>query len=273
MIFIPTQRVAFFIFNYPVYWYGLIFLSGAIAAYYTIKHYLKRYIKQYILVSELERIFYYLFAGSIIGGRVFYILLYDLQLFFSSPMSLIFSRLQGMSFHGGIIGIAVAIYIYSKLFHNKHKAKFIWNMLDLIGIAGPVAMLIGRIGNFINQEHMGRVIEFPDNIPWAVVFQSDELQMARHPSQLYESLIEGALCFLIMAITQNKFKLLNHKRGILLFLSITLQAAARIICEQFRIPDGYLFAVPLGVIYSLPLLMLGITGLTWRVFNKNNIIS
>jgi len=167
----------------------------------------------------------------------------------------------GMSFHGGLIGVTVAGFLFSR--------KFKLNALslgDLFACAAPIGLFFGRLANFINAELYGR----PWDGPWAMVFPTDSSGLARHPSQLYEAALEGLLLFVIIRIATHSFQFLKRP-GATIGLFLAGYAASRIFVENFREPDGHLPDFPLGItmgmMLSTPMLAFGLW-LIWRTRKK-----
>ena len=261
MFYFKDISVAFTIFDVPVYWYGFMFLIGAISTFQMTKHFcikLKLGIKN---KNSLDNIFIFALISTVICGRLFFIIIYEPYSLFSSKV--IFSRFQGMSFHGGILGLLLGTFLYTKIY-KLPKGAFL-HLLDLISLTGPIAMFIGRIGNLLNQEHMGKAT----TLPWSIVFSSDPTATPRHPSQIYESLLEGLFPLLILLFLEHKNKWLTKKPGLILGISILLQGISRIICEQFRTPDGYIKNLSIGTFYSIPIVIIGLV-IIWNRYETRS---
>jgi phosphatidylglycerol:prolipoprotein diacylglycerol transferase len=160
--------------------------------------------------------------------------------------------LGGMSFHGGFLGVVVALLIY-----GRRNEATLDRLLDLGAAAAPFGLGLGRLANFINGELYGR----GGNVPWAMIFPNDPEQIPRHPSQLYEAILEGFALFLIIRLANYRFKALAHP-GRASGLFALFYGLFRILVEFFREPDtqlGYLFGfITMGMILSLPLVAVGI---------------
>ncbi|MCX8028950.1 MAG: prolipoprotein diacylglyceryl transferase [Brevinematales bacterium] len=230
-------------------WYGAMYALGFLIGYLILIYWSnKKFIK--LTYDHIFDIVFVVFLGVIIGGRIGYVIFYNLPYYLENPNKIIAVWEGGMSFHGGLIGVIVAIYIYSKI-KNYHP----FDILDILAILVPIGLGLGRIGNFINQELYGRVAE---SIPWAMVFATDPQKLPRHPSQLYEALLEGLVLFIIMYSTKN----IKMPVGVRASLFGILYALFRIISEFFREPDpqiGYILGVlTMGQILSLILLVISI---------------
>ncbi len=203
----------------------------------------------------------------IIGGRLGHVLFYTPQLIWTEPLRIFQIWEGGMSFHGGAIGVFIAII----LFALRNKVD-LWRLGDVVAAVVPIGLFFGRVANFINGELWGR----PTDVPWGVVFCNQKIQetlgwcpagdVARHPSQLYEAALEGIVLFLILRWATHGAKLLN-RRGVVMGLFTAFYALFRISLENVRQPDAGLENLPLGLtmgIYlSIPMLLFGLW-LIWR---------
>jgi phosphatidylglycerol---prolipoprotein diacylglyceryl transferase len=206
-------------------WYGLMYVFGFIASYLLVLHQIKR--KDFgASKAEIEDLYFYLILGLMIGARLGYVFFYDLKTYLSDPLEIFAIWHGGMSFHGGLIGLLIV----SILFCRKHKKSF-WKIADLIIVTAPVGLGLGRIGNFINGELYGRVTQ----VPWGMIFRRGG-DLPRHPSQLYESLLEGWVLFTILWIAKDR----EHPDGALLALFLSLYGLFRFFLEYFREPDPQL---------------------------------
>lgn len=227
-------------------WYGLMYIIGFTAAYFIIKTRAAR--KGVLLTSELlSDIVFMIAMGIVLGGRAGYILFYNLAWYLANPLKVFAVWEGGMSFHGGMIGGALAaVYIC-----RKHSLG-IMQMADVIAPSIPVGLFLGRIGNFINGELYGRVTD----LPWGVVFPAGGLA-PRHPSQLYEAFLEG-ICLFLATVTADRFK---PPQGALFWTVIAGYGLFRFLVEFFREPDqqlGFLWmGATMGQLLSLPMLVLG----------------
>ena len=192
----------------------------------------------------------YLIIGIIVGGRVGYILIYNLDYYLANISEILMIWKGGMSFHGGLVGIVVSTFIFSK---KNNVNAFIF--LDLIAIVAPIGIFLGRISNFINSELYGKESE----IFWSVKFLAVD-EVYRHPSQIYEAIFEGIVLFLILNYLYRKKVFINP--GVISSIFLILYSVFRIIIEYFREPDiqlGYLiFNLTMGQIVSIIFLIFGI---------------
>jgi len=203
-------------------WYGLMYVLGFVASYLLVRYQMKR--KDFgISKPEIENLYFYLILGLVIGARLGYVLFYDLKMYLQDPFEVIAIWHGGMSFHGGLIGVLLV----GILFCWKNKKSF-WGIGDLIIVTVPIGLALGRIGNFINGELYGRVTR----LPWAMIFPKGG-PLPRHPSQLYESGLEGGLLFLILWFLKER----KLKDGSLLAVFLIGYGALRFFVEFFREPD------------------------------------
>ncbi|MEY3189432.1 MAG: hypothetical protein RIR82_166 [Pseudomonadota bacterium] len=232
-------------------WYSLAYIFGIFLGFYYAKYLIKKFwYKENINVQVLDNFLIYLILGIILGGRLGYILFYNFYYYYQNPLEILFLWRGGMSFHGGVIGVLIASLIFAK----KNNVKILV-LTDIVVCATPIGIFLGRIANFINGELYGKKT-FSD---YGVIFPKIDME-PRHPSQLYEAILEGLiLFFLLNIILKFKKKLFNGELScyFLIFYSIF-----RIISELFREPDkhiGYIiFNISLGTIISFSFLIFGI---------------
>jgi len=189
----------------------------------------------------------------VIGGRTGYVLFYNLPYYLQNPLEIINTLDGGMSYHGGMLGLMLA----AILFTLSKKGNWL-SSLDLLGAVATIGIFLGRIANFINAELFGA----PTDLPWGVIFPTDPLQVARHPSQLYEAALEGLLLFLIIRLATHVFYALR-KPGLVAGIFAIGYAISRILVEFVRLPDaqlGYLYGgwLTMGQVLSLPILFGGL---------------
>jgi len=202
---------------------------------------------------------FYAAIGGVLGGRIGYVLLYEFSDFLHSPVIIFKTWLGGMSFHGGIIGLLIGLFFFAK----KINAPYL-TMMDFTAPLVPLGIALGRIGNFINSELFGRTT----NISWGIIFPNGG-PLPRHPSQIYESLTEGLLLFIILWLYSTK----PRPQGSVSALFILLYGIMRFGCEFFREPDMHIGFVALnwltmGQILSLPMIVIG--GIMLILVNKHD---
>lgn len=243
-------------------WYALMYIMGFIATYYIISNN-KDFLARGLTKDDAMDFLTYGFFGVILGGRLGYVLFYGwhadkvtgqmVNSYFQNPLEIAAIWHGGMSFHGGLIGSILAAILYARA-----KKIPMTLMCDLIALAGPLGLMFGRIGNFINGELWGR----PTDGTWGVVFEkTGGGSMPRHPTQLYEGFFEGLLLFLVLWFVYKKFK--NLKPGTLSGLFLMGYGLGRSVVEFYRIPDpqyGYLYGdwLTMGHVLSLPMILGGL---------------
>ena len=235
---------------FDIRWYSLAYIAGFIIGSIIIK-YLNKKLLNILSNKQIDSFFIWSMLGVIIGGRVGYVLFYQTSYFFANPIYILKIWTGGMSFHGGLIGIIISIY----LFCRKNNIQFFY-LSDLVSIVAPIGLFFGRIANFINNELYGKVTNFP----FAMIYPEIDFQ-PRHPSQLYEAFLEGIILFIILLIYFNKTKS-DPTIGKISGLFLILYSIFRIFIEFFREPDshiGLIFNIAsMGQILSIPLLIIGI---------------
>ena len=257
----------------PIRWYSLAYIAGIAGGWWYLTRLIanaKLWVKEAPITRVLlDDVLFWVAIGVIVGGRLGYVLFYEPTIllrdweplfgFLPFPPALMLWH-GGMSFHGGLIGVTVAGYLFSRKFNLNPLS-----IGDLFACAAPIGLFFGRLANFINAELYGR----PWDGPWAMVFPTDSLGLARHPSQLYEAALEGLLLFAIIRIATHSFQFLKRP-GATIGLFLAGYAASRIFIENFREPDSHLPDFPLGItmgmMLSTPMFALGIW-LIWRTRN------
>jgi phosphatidylglycerol---prolipoprotein diacylglyceryl transferase len=213
-----------------------------------------------LTVIDFDDFVIWITLGIILGGRIGYILFYNLPLFAAHPLQIFELWNGGMSFHGGFLGCAVAII----LFALKRNIP-IFSLGDLITAVAPIGLFLGRIANFINDELWGR----PTDVPWAMIFPSGG-PIPRHPSQLYEAALEGVVLFIVLNVLVRKGAL--KRPGVVTGSFAVGYSIARITCEFFREPDpqlGFLWGgLTMGMLLCIPLMLAGICILAYALRYK-----
>jgi len=227
-------------------WYGLMYMLSFIIGFFVLKSYAK-YRKMNMTTDDLYDLLFYLILGVMIGGRLGYVLFYDLGTYIREPLSIFAIWQGGMSFHGGFIGmILAAIWI------TRKKRWNFWEIADLGSAVAPIGLGLGRIGNFINGELFGR----PTTVSWAMIFPEGG-PMPRHPSQLYEALLEGLVLFLVLRWFYRK----NFYPGTVFWALVAFYGLFRFLVEFVREPDAQigldLGPFTRGQLLTLPMLVIG----------------
>jgi len=227
-------------------WYGLMYIFAFTSAYFIIRSAVsKRSIA--LTKDDIADLVFAVALGIIIGGRLGYILFYNLGYYINNPLKLLAVWEGGMSFHGGLAGAVVSGTIYC----IRRKLSF-FEIADIAFITAPIGLMFGRIGNFINGELYGRVT----NMPWGIIFPSGG-ELPRHPSQLYEAFLEGPVTFILLWLLWSK----KRPTGTVFWGFIALYGLFRTIVEFFREPDqqiGYIGGFfSMGQLLSLPMFLAG----------------
>ncbi len=228
-------------------WYGLMYLAAFALAYLLIRSELRRRGGP-VPVDSADDLLFHMILGVLIGGRVGYVLIYNLPYYLGHPLHAFAIWEGGMSFHGGMIAMVLAGYLWSR----RHSAPFL-ELADVVVVAAPTGLMFGRIGNFINGELFGRVTD----LPWGIVFPMGG-PLPRHPSQLYESVLEGLLIFLFLWW----LRLRVHTPGTLLAAFIIAYGVLRFLVEFFREPDpqlGFIVAgLSMGQLLCIGMILVGL---------------
>lgn len=239
--------IAFQIYSFEIRWYSLAYILGIILGWFYCK---KRLIKDEKIYNLFDDYITYLIIGIILGGRLGYVLFYNLNYYLENPIEIIMIWNGGMSFHGGLIGVIISTIIFCR--KNKTDA---YVFLDLISLVAPIGLFFGRIANFINSELYGKAT----NVFWSVKFINID-NISRHPSQIYEAFFEGIILFVILNYLVKKDIL--KQPGVISAIFLILYSSLRFILEFYREPDlhiGYLvFQLTMGQLISIIFFILGI---------------
>ncbi len=237
-----------------VHWYGLMYLTG-FAVGWILGVYRAGRPNSGWGREEVGDVLFYIALGVILGGRLGYVLFYNLGYFAQHPLKIFALWDGGMSFHGGLLGVIAAMWWY-----GRRTRRSFFQVADFVTPLTPLGLGAGRIGNFINQELWGRVTD----VPWGMVFARTGGPAPRHPSQLYEFALEGVALFLILWFYSAR----SRPAGAVSGLFLICYGMFRFIVEFFRVPDaqlGYLALgwVTMGQLLSLPMVVAGIALFVW----------
>lgn len=244
-------------------WYALAYMVGFIGGWYATKQFLKKYTSPYLKPEHFDDLVTWVVIGVILGGRFGYIAFYNAEYYLSHGLDIFKIWQGGMSFHGGLIGVIVAMI----LFAWKNGIPF-FALSDRVAVVTPIGLFFGRIANFINAELYGRVAT---DVPWAVQFPNADLP--RHPSQIYEALSEGLILFVILVFLQKR-DYIRERIGILSGTFLSGYAIFRFLIEFTREPDAHLGFIGFGVlsmgqILCLPMLLAGLAIILYA-FKRHN---
>ncbi len=265
-IYSNFNPIAFDLGFISVHWYGIMYVLALLTALGAAKWIMKKD-KLPITNTLLDNYFIWIEVGVILGARIGYILFYDshTSYYLANPWQMfnpfmdgVFVGIRGMSYHGAIVGFLLATFA----FKLRHKKTDIWELLDLVALSVPVGYVFGRIGNFLNQELVGRVTD----VSWGILVDG----VLRHPSQLYEALLEGVVVFLILYMYRNK----KRFAGELIALYAALYSLARFVAEFWRQPDfqmGFVYGGWMSMGQALSLIMILVSALLYvYLFKKSN---
>ena len=240
--------VAFQIMSFEIRWYSLAYILGIVIGWVLCK---KIFIKNSDISEKFDDYITYLIIGIILGGRIGYIIFYNFSYYLDNIFDIFKIWQGGMSFHGGLLGVIASSYIFAK---KNNQNPFLY--LDQVSLVAPIGIFFGRLANFINSELYGKTTD----VPWSVIFIKVD-NLSRHPSQLYEAILEGIILFLILNYFMNKDYL--KKPGLISGLFLIYYSLFRFFIEFLRVPDqqiGYLFLnLTMGQIISLVFVSIGIT--------------
>ena len=238
--------VALEIFSLQIRWYSLAYIIGILIGWYLAK----KYFTSKNIRDRFDDYVTYVIVGLILGGRLGYVFFYNFGYYFNNFFEIFKVWQGGMSFHGGVIGIVIASIIFS-----KKNSEDTFKYLDIIALVSPIGIFFGRIANFINSELYG----IETSMPWGVKFiQIDNLN--RHPTQIYEAILEGLILFLILLFFWNRMK--DKKPGKISSLFLIFYSIFRFLIEYYRVPDeqiGYLILnLTMGQLISFIFFIIGL---------------
>ncbi len=245
LVFPDIDPVIFSIGPLKIRWYGLMYVLGFCAAWWLARRRAAR-ADSPVSPQQVDDLIFYSILGVILGGRIGYCLVYGFDELLADPLYLFKIFVGGMSFHGGLVGVMLAMWLY-----GRRLGKTIWHMTDFVAPIVPPGLFFGRIGNFINGELWGK----PTEVPWGVLYRGQVL----HPSQLYEAILEGLVLFIVLWWYSSKPRPYLAVSGMFLILYGTF----RFLVEFYRVPDthlGYLALdwVTMGQVLSVPMIVAGI---------------
>ena len=247
-----------------IHWYSLAYVFGILIGWWYGRLIITKKIHgsdQENYLKNFDDLISYIIIGVIVGGRLGYVIFYNLTFFLNQPIEIFKLWEGGMSFHGGLIGVILSTYIFSKVKKLNYKIYF-----DIICCAAPIGIFLGRIANFINSELYGT----PTDKPWGIIFPKID-NLSRHPSQLYEAFLEGIVLFFLINFL---FLKKNFNYGLISFLFLIFYGIFRIVSEFYREPDehiGYIFDfISLGSLLSVGMMIFAILFVLKINLNEQN---
>lgn len=237
-------------------WYGLMYVIGFVIAWILAR---RRAQTEWSVIrpEQVDDLIFYCMLGVIVGGRLGYVIFYGTEYLLADPLYIVKITEGGMSFHGGLVGVMLAMYLFARKL--KVPTLAIW---DFVAPLAPLGLFFGRIGNFINGELWGK----PTDVPWAFKVGGEVL----HPSMLYEAVLEGLVLFVILWVYTSRPRPMMTTAG----LFLASYGAFRFLVEFVRVPDahlGYLAFgwVTMGQVLSLPMILLGVSLIGWGIHRKD----
>jgi phosphatidylglycerol:prolipoprotein diacylglycerol transferase len=241
---------------FAIRWYALAYIASLLIGWRLVRG-LVRMVPAVATPVQVDDFLTWAVLGVVLGGRLGYVLFYQPALYFAHPLQIFAVWEGGMSFHGGMLGVATAIFVYCRL-----NTIPLLGFADRIAVVAPIGLGLGRVANFINGELWGRPA--PDWLPWAMIFPRAGM-IPRHPSQIYEALLEG-VCLFILMFALSRREALRARFGLLTGVFLCGYAVARIVGEFFREPDAFLgflpFGTTMGQVLSIPMFLAGL----WLIF-------
>ncbi len=248
--------IAFAIGPLAIRWYALAYLAGFIIGWRYCIH-LARQVRARPTPEEMDDYLVWAVLGTVLGGRLGYVLFYGFETYAADPIEIVMIWRGGMSFHGGLVGVIVSMILYA-----RRRGFSLFAISDLVATATPIGLFFGRLANFVNAELYGR----PTDLPWGVVFPGSE-GVPRHPSQLYESFLEGLVLLVVLAVLARRDDV-RRRPGTLGGIFLVGYGLARFTVEFVRQPDkllpelwelGYVWwDITMGQLLSLPMIALGL---------------
>jgi phosphatidylglycerol:prolipoprotein diacylglycerol transferase len=251
--FPQIDPAAFSVFGLDVRWYALSYLVGFILGWRYIIHLTKSWGQSDVFTKEhIDDFLVWAVLGAILGGRIGYVLFYNSAQYLGNPSDILQVWKGGMSFHGGLIGMTLSMFIFAKLRHLSFL-----RLADFVACAAPIGLFFGRIANFINGELFGR----PSNADWGMIFRFVDDQ-PRHPSQLYEAALEGGLLFVLLLLL-TRLRFVQSAPGFAASIFLGGYGALRFLVEYTREPDAQLGLfwdmLTMGQILSATMVLTAIT--------------
>ena len=262
MFFHELDPIAFTLGPLYIRWYSLSYIFGILISWLIINKILLKH-KKNLNNQIFNELINYLIIGIIFGGRLGYVIFYNLDFYITNPIEILKIWNGGMSFHGGLIGIIISTFIFC-----KRKKQSFFDLTDLISMVAPIGIFFGRIANFINGELYGRITE----TNFGIIFSKGG-SLPRHPSQLYEAFFEGIILYFVLNLLFF-FTSLKNLAGSITGLFLILYGFFRFFIEYFREPDkqiGLIFEfITMGQLLCLPMIIFGIILIIYSFYKFKN---
>jgi phosphatidylglycerol:prolipoprotein diacylglycerol transferase len=260
LLFPDFDPVALQIGPLAIRWYALAYIAGILLSWRLLRRLVVR-APPVATTLQVDDFVSWATLGVVVGGRLGYCLFYQPSVYLADPVSILKVWTGGMSFHGGMLGVAIAV-----VWFCRHHRISVLGFADRLAVCAPIGLGLGRVANFINGELWGRPA--PNWLPWAMIFPRAGL-VPRHPSQIYQALMEGLLLFLLLFLLSRR-EAIRARFGTLTGIFLIGYAVARIIGETFREPDAFLgflwFGATMGQLLSIPMLLAGL----WLVLRRKD---
>lgn len=253
LLYPKIDPVAISIGALKVHWYGVMYMLGFLFFIIAGKWWVKKFQHPYISQKFVDDMLFYGVLGVVVGGRLGYCIFYQPGYYFSHPWDIVKTWDGGMSFHGGMLGVFIAICLMSR----ARKCSF-FVLSDFVAPLIPASLFFGRIGNFINGELWGRITT--SNIPWAMIYPQSGSMLPRHPSEIYEAIGEGIVLMIILWVYAWKQRKVGQISGVFMIG----YGCIRFFLEYFRQPDAFLSDLPaktgftMGQFLCIPMIIAGV---------------
>ncbi len=257
MLFPDIDPIAVQIGPLAIRWYALAYITGLLSGWMLMRRFASPYVG--FTKEAVDDFLTWATLGVVLGGRLGYVLFYKPFYYLENPLSIVKVWEGGMSFHGGCLGVIVAAILFARRRGLSH-----WILGDLVTAVVPLGLFFGRLANFINGELFGRVTTLQDT-PWAIIFPRGG-PLPRHPSQIYEALLEGLVLFIVVLIVRRLPTVRSHP-GMVTGTFLAGYGVARFTCEFYREPDpflGFLWGgATMGQMLSMPMIAIGVALIVW----------
>ncbi len=251
MHFPNINPVAIHLGPLAIRWYALAYVVGILLGQFYVAWLDKRRAAPLLTAKARDDLVLYAVLGIILGGRIGYVLFYNLRYYLENPDDMLQVWHGGMSFHGGLLGVLIAFYFFAR----RYKISWL-ALMDLLAAATPIGLFFGRLANFVNGELYGR----PTAKSWGMIFPSGG-PVPRHPSQLYEAGLEGLVLFVVLFLVATRTRAMDY-RGIVGGVFLAGYGMARFVIEFFREPDiqlgTFMFGLSMGQLLCLPMIAVGL---------------